>query len=410
MSTFKYLLTAAAVLCRLSQTSACSCLPPGTLCDSILSTEIVLHVTALERVEGANINDDVVYTLETIQVFKGEEPGPNEYDQVGGTFEMSTGGNSALCGIFMRTDGTEYLVGMGRRDDVLYAVGICGLIREWREEDRATLEEGCDDYDPCDGECGEFQECARSYDYYAEDSYYCQDTCDPSPCSEGEECTLEYPVCSEGTCVAEASCGEAQSPAPSSTPGGTLLPGGFDSVWTLPPGATIDSTTLTSYVETLAPSGDSRGPPTKDDGRDAEPTYTPAPATVGSPNSPPTYPPAPGRVGPPSSSPLMETPSPVRDERDRDRSESPTATTSPTAPGTDDSRGVSIPTTAAPSPATASDAGDASPLPEVSSAPTVSANAEGDDSSAAQAVRSSGGFVAAMTAVVATAAASCSSL
>lgn len=52
-------------------------------------------------------------------------------------------------------------------DGSLYAAGICGLFRVWSEEDRATLEEGCDDYDPCDGECGEYQvnewrACARS--------------------------------------------------------------------------------------------------------------------------------------------------------------------------------------------------------------------------------------------------------
>lgn len=66
------------------------------------------------RMDGPDINDDAVYTLETIQVFKAEEPGPNEYDEVGGSFFMTTGGNSALCGVRMETDGTEYLIDIGR--------------------------------------------------------------------------------------------------------------------------------------------------------------------------------------------------------------------------------------------------------------------------------------------------------
>lgn len=66
------------------------------------------------RAEGPNINDDAVYTLETVQVIKAEEPGPNEYDEVGARFEMTTGGNSGLCGVFMQTDGTEYLLDMTR--------------------------------------------------------------------------------------------------------------------------------------------------------------------------------------------------------------------------------------------------------------------------------------------------------
>lgn len=82
-------------------------------------------------------------------------------------------------------------------------------------------------------------------------------------------------------------------------------------------------------------------------------------------------------------------------------------TASPTP--SDGSRGF---TTAAPSPASTSDAGGASPLPEVSSAPTVAANAEDTDDTgaAAPAVRLSGGFVAATAAAVATAAAACASL
>lgn len=53
------------------------------------------------------------------------------------------------------------------------------------------------------------QECVRSFDYYAEDDYYCADTCDPSPCLDGEACTLVYPACSEAPCIPEATCGGA---------------------------------------------------------------------------------------------------------------------------------------------------------------------------------------------------------
>lgn len=72
-----------------------------------------------------------------------------------------------------------------------------------------------------------------------------------------------------------------------------------------------------------------------------------------------------------------------------------------------------MPTTAAPSMTPASDAGGASPLPEVSAAPSVSANAEGDSNdtgAAAPAVGLSSGFVAAAAAAVTTAAAACASL
>ncbi|CAM9613164.1 unnamed protein product [Scytosiphon promiscuus] len=204
---------------------------------------------------------DVVYTLETLEVFKAEEPGPNEYDEVGATFEMTTGGSTASCGVYMRVDGsTEYVLDMKRykcggnpsgvhmsflprlcevrrrylsddygmhdlapsptprasqsarlvccgSDGKLYAAGLCGLCQEWDEADRAEFEAGCDNYDPCDGTCSESQECLRSSGSYSEIEYYCSDTCDPNPCPEGTACTLDHPPCDDDFCVAEAVCG-----------------------------------------------------------------------------------------------------------------------------------------------------------------------------------------------------------
>ncbi|CAM9338146.1 unnamed protein product, partial [Ectocarpus fasciculatus] len=227
----KYLAAAAVALCWSSRASACSCVAIGALCDSIQNTDVVLHVSAVSWVDGEDINSDDTYTLETIEVFKAEEPGPNEYDEVGSQFEITTAGNSGLCGVYMETtDGsTEYLIDLNRQSDgSLRAAGICGVFRDWDEADRAELEEGCDDYDPCNGECGEFQVCSRSYFSYSAASYFCSDTCDPSPCSEGEECTLTYPPCSESdVCGPVATCGEeegGETPAPSSTPGPETAP------------------------------------------------------------------------------------------------------------------------------------------------------------------------------------------
>lgn len=49
--------------------------------------------------------------------------------------------------------------------------------------------------------------------YYAGASFYCADTCDPSPCATGEECEL-VSSCSGGSssCVPVAYCSESTDP------------------------------------------------------------------------------------------------------------------------------------------------------------------------------------------------------
>lgn len=111
------------------------------------------------RVEGASINDDAMYTLESIEVFKGDSSADSIY-AAGETFDIIMAGNGALCGIFLQLE-QELLIDLSEDDDGnLNGVGLCGLTSSWdavTTEDMAVLEEGCDDYDPCDGACSEFQ-------------------------------------------------------------------------------------------------------------------------------------------------------------------------------------------------------------------------------------------------------------
>jgi len=79
------------------------------------------------------------------------------------SFDLTTGGNSALCGIYLEV-GEEYLIDLYRNEfdgsDRLQAVGSCGMARRWSmvtEEDQELLRGGCESYDPCEGVCGEFQ-------------------------------------------------------------------------------------------------------------------------------------------------------------------------------------------------------------------------------------------------------------
>lgn len=102
-----------------------------------------------------------MYDITTTEIFKGE----TDYDEyaVSMSFELATGGNSALCGIYLEV-GQEYVIDLFRQtfgeEDRLYAVGSCGLVTLWEavdEENRALLRSGCDGYDPCEGACSEFQ-------------------------------------------------------------------------------------------------------------------------------------------------------------------------------------------------------------------------------------------------------------
>lgn len=118
------------------------------------------HTYTHIRDEGSSINANTVYEIVTSEIFKGE---PDVEYAVDMSFDLVTGGNSALCGIYLEI-GDEYLIDLNRYDfggeESLQAVGLCGLAQLWStvtEDDQALLRGGCDDYDPCGGTCGDFQ-------------------------------------------------------------------------------------------------------------------------------------------------------------------------------------------------------------------------------------------------------------
>ena len=119
-----------------------------------------IFFSPFHRTEGSSTNDDVVYLVKTLEVLKGEV----EENYVDGTMKLSltTGGNSALCGIFMEI-GEEYLIDLFHDDfseDELTVVGSCGLfssVDTSDSEQNNLLAGGCDDHDPCGGTCDDFQ-------------------------------------------------------------------------------------------------------------------------------------------------------------------------------------------------------------------------------------------------------------
>lgn len=126
------------------------------------------------RTVGESINDDAVYEVKTIEVFKGED---GEDYAVNGTMNLTitTGGNSAMCGIYMDI-GEQYLIDLTHESgDNLTTVGLCGLFAAWdslSDENLELLLNGdCVDYDPCDNACGEYQvsqlEVARGHHLYS---------------------------------------------------------------------------------------------------------------------------------------------------------------------------------------------------------------------------------------------------
>lgn len=111
-----------------------------------------------------DINDDVTYTVNILNLFKGEPEVRYAQD-----ITFVTGGNSAACGVNLDI-GVEYLITLYRvknvfdpkRDGQLVA-GLCDLVSPWddiSDEDKDTLELGCDFFveeDPCKGDCGDIQ-------------------------------------------------------------------------------------------------------------------------------------------------------------------------------------------------------------------------------------------------------------
>lgn len=77
------------------------------------------------------------------------------------SFNLTTGGNSAQCGIYLDI-GVEYVIDLFRNEflDRLQAQGLCGLVRPWSSvtaQEEEFLRESCESYDPCEGTCGDFQ-------------------------------------------------------------------------------------------------------------------------------------------------------------------------------------------------------------------------------------------------------------
>lgn len=106
------------------------------------------------RSEQENINDDVNFTVEIIQLYKEEDD-----VQYGEELTFVTGGNSGLCGVDLAV-GEEYLIDLypSSNDDQLYAQ-LCGMFRTWSSvtDEEATELESCDYDQSCDLTCGEFQ-------------------------------------------------------------------------------------------------------------------------------------------------------------------------------------------------------------------------------------------------------------
>lgn len=104
-----------------------------------------------DRSDQDDINDDVIFTVDTITLYKSE---PNvEYAQ---EISFTTAGNSAACGINLEID-EEYLIHLYRYNGQLTG-NSCGGTKSWSSVSEAeveTLQDGCDDL--CEGECGKFQ-------------------------------------------------------------------------------------------------------------------------------------------------------------------------------------------------------------------------------------------------------------
>lgn len=201
----------AAVLVQLldqtAKVGACSCVSQERdLCDYIDTADVVLRAKALSRSEQNDINDPITYTVLTTTLYKAE---PNvRYAQ---EISFVTGGNSALCGVFLNID-EEYLIGLywsesglGTDQGPQLSVGSCDLVRVWSDvttEDMDTLDAGCGNVDPCGG-CGDSQECTL---YPPTGEYYCSGVCTPSSCGDEETCSLEDLVCVRAPCPRMVTC------------------------------------------------------------------------------------------------------------------------------------------------------------------------------------------------------------
>eukprot|EP00903_Cladosiphon_okamuranus_P017603 g16214.t1 len=151
---------------------------------------------------------DVSYEIRVMTLFKTDE-GVDYTEDI----TILTPADPGRCGIYLSV-GDEYLLDLIRVEDELRSVGACGATQSWtslHEDNIATLEDvdsACavqeivaESYmfeDPCEGTCPEFWECLFYSGDIAEDQYYCSAVCDPSPCAEGERCSLTAVACTPG--------------------------------------------------------------------------------------------------------------------------------------------------------------------------------------------------------------------
>lgn len=77
----------------------------------------------------------------------------------GQEISFDTNASGASCGISLNLV-SEHLVGLHHNGDGSFSANTCGLLSDWQfvtEEDNRSLETGCEEEDPCYGQCGEFQ-------------------------------------------------------------------------------------------------------------------------------------------------------------------------------------------------------------------------------------------------------------
>eukprot|EP00903_Cladosiphon_okamuranus_P014932 g13824.t1 len=165
------------------------------LCDLVDVSAVVVRGTLLSRSDGTTspvtsgisnslISDPVVYTMDVTTFYKTDFPSglPEE-------LEFVTGGVECTVNLVV---GEDYLLGLYWDSVENLRVASCGLARTWASVSEAELA-SCFDVFVCDT-CGPFQECVEDGPWN-DPFYYCADVCDPSPCSEGEVCTLQPTLC-----------------------------------------------------------------------------------------------------------------------------------------------------------------------------------------------------------------------
>ncbi|CAN0261992.1 unnamed protein product [Pylaiella littoralis] len=116
----------------------CSCMELS-LCDGFRNADVVVHAKAIEIIADEASADVILFPDVTYMV---EEEDGETYEP---EFNFTTSGSSSLCGISLEADGQEYLIDLSRRESTneLRAVGLCGIFKDWDDDDEDVLEAGC---------------------------------------------------------------------------------------------------------------------------------------------------------------------------------------------------------------------------------------------------------------------------